>query len=215
MAFLSRLLHLTTADLTSTHSHSTALTHKCSSKRLFQIPTFPVSTWTYKCTIFQLLHLRYISPIRSLKKQEHLKDILLKPCSEIWGKKKKKRFPKGFEYCPFLWFRCDIVYKWPLLIQSLCEKEIYHSFSEPSLSCHCGGGMEIFPCLSCLTLFTEDFQCLFGNWEGWRECFVHLFVQQRITSKCILSMSQKRLGSCCNMSNRSSSSITWIRVPHF
>lgn len=131
------------------------------------------------------------------------------------GKKKKKRFPKGFEYCPFLWFRCDIVYKWPLLIQSLCEKEIYHSFSEPPLSCHCGGGMEIFPCLSCLTLFTEDFQCLFGNWEGWRECFVHLFVQQRITSKCILSMSQKRLGSCCNMSNRSSSSITWIRVPHF
>lgn len=90
MAFLSRLLHLTTADLTSTHSHSTALTHKCSSKRLFQIPTFPVSAWTYKCTIFQLLHLRYISPIRSLKKQEHLKDILLKPCSEIWGKKKKK-----------------------------------------------------------------------------------------------------------------------------
>lgn len=164
--------------------------------------------WCYKCTVVQLelINLKYVNPIRSLRWWEHLKDILIfQHYPEFW-----KLVSQRFWMPSFLWFWCDNAYKWPQLIKSLFEKEIYYSFLELSVMTLCFMYRD-FPYLSCLTFFPENFQSVFLE-TGRAEVNI-LFVQLRTESKRTLSMSQKMLESRCHVNNTRSSSImesAWI-----
>lgn len=71
----------------------------------------------------ELLNLRCLSPIMSLKWHENLKDIIFKYYTEFW-----KTVFQRFWILSFLWYWCDSIYKWPQLTKSLFEKELLFIF---------------------------------------------------------------------------------------
>lgn len=140
-----------------------------------------------------------------------LKDILIfQHYTEFW----KSCFPKGFEYCLFLWFWNDSVYKWPQLIKSLFIFRLFifrTIFVMLLWFMYRGFHISIvYP--SSLKISIVSFWKLRGE----KLIFICLFVQQSTESKLLVSPCPKRgWDHVGDINNRRRSSIMHISEPRF